>query len=119
VHDLKSAIAQYRAAFDLPMPRGERNAQFGADLAWFEDTPIALAQGSTDGSWLNRRVREFGDAPCAFILKTAAEVATAPPNSSLFSSLPPSSGQRPRSLCISTEMSFSIRRAPVAEDSAH
>ena len=78
VQDLESAIAKYRTEFDLPMPRGERNAQFGADLAWFEGTPIVLAQGITEGSWLSRRVREFGDAPCAFVLKTAANVVAEP-----------------------------------------
>jgi hypothetical protein len=82
VQDLERAVAQYRGAFDLAMPRGERNAQFGADLAWFEDTPIMLAQGITDSSWLSRRVTEFGDAPCAFVLKPAADVA-AEPHSSL------------------------------------
>jgi hypothetical protein len=78
VQDLEGAIAKYRTAFDLPVPRGERNARFGADLAWFEATPIMLAQGITEGSWLSRRVREFGDAPCAFVLKTAKDVPAEP-----------------------------------------
>ena len=69
--------------FGVPTPRGERNAQFGADLAWFEETPIVLAQGIGDSSWLSRRVREFGDAPCAFVL-TAAGDAAPPPGSGLF-----------------------------------
>ena len=83
VHDLVDAIAQYRGAFDLPTPRGEKNAQFGADLAWFDDTPIVLAQGIGDNSWLSRRVREYGDVPCAFILTTAGDVS-APPGSRWF-----------------------------------
>ena len=45
VRDLEAAIALYRNTFSLPAPRKERHTEFGADLAWFEDTPIVLAQG--------------------------------------------------------------------------
>jgi Glyoxalase-like domain len=68
VHDLDSAIAEYRRAFGLPAPRLQRDATFGAVLAWFEGTPIVLAKGLAEDSWLSRRVREYGDAPCAFVL---------------------------------------------------
>jgi hypothetical protein len=69
VHDLNAAIAQYRKAFHLPAPRRMRDDRLGANLAWFENTPVMLAQGVGDDSWLSRRVREYGDAPCGFILK--------------------------------------------------
>ena len=85
VQDLAGAIAQYREAFDLPAPRGEQNTQFGAELAWFEGTPIVLARGSADSSWLSRRVHEYGDAPCAFLLTGAGDFA-APPGSNWFGS---------------------------------
>jgi hypothetical protein len=68
VHDLEGAIAQYRRAFQLPAPLRQPDARFAADLASFEGTPIVLAQGLNDNSWLSRRVREYGDAPCAFVL---------------------------------------------------
>jgi hypothetical protein len=67
VHDLAGSIARYRRAFGLPAPLRQRDSEFGADLAWFEGTPVVLAQGLS-GSWLERRVHEFGDAPCAFVL---------------------------------------------------
>jgi hypothetical protein len=69
VHDLDGAIAQYRRAFALSQPRRQKDAEFGAELAWFEGSPIVLAQGLDDRSWLSRRVREDGEAPCAFVLK--------------------------------------------------
>jgi hypothetical protein len=72
VHDLEGAIAQYRKAFQLPAPLRQKDAKFGAELAWFEGTPIVLAQGLGDTSWLSQRVREYGDAPAAFILTAAA-----------------------------------------------
>ena len=68
VRDLASATALYRRAFGLPKPLTQRDDGFGATLAWFEGTPIVLAEGISADSWLTRRVREFGEAPCAFIL---------------------------------------------------
>jgi hypothetical protein len=75
VHDLESAIGQYRKAFGLATPRRQSDPKFGADLAWFEGTPIVLAQGIGESSWLSRRVHEYGDAPCAFLLKPAGGYA--------------------------------------------
>jgi hypothetical protein len=68
VSDMEEAVALYRRAFRLPEPRRDRDAEFGAALAWFEGTPIVLAKGLTPDSWLAQRVERFGQAPCAFIL---------------------------------------------------
>jgi len=68
VRNLDAAIPQYRRAFDLPEPRRQNDPDFEADLAWFEGTPVVLAQGTGESSWLARRVAEFGEAPCAFVL---------------------------------------------------
>ncbi len=72
VGDLRSATDLYRRAFRLPPPRLRTDPELAAELAWFEETPIVLAQGLDGGSWLSRRVREFGDAACAFVLASAA-----------------------------------------------
>jgi len=71
VRDLEAAIALYRNTFSLPAPRKERQMEFGADLAWFEGTPIVLAQGLATDPWLTRRIAKFGEGPCAFILQAA------------------------------------------------
>jgi len=68
VHDLDGAIAQYRKAFHLAEPMRQRDPGFGADLAWFEGTPIILAKGINSSSWLTKRVDEYGDAPVGFLL---------------------------------------------------
>jgi hypothetical protein len=68
VGNLDAAIAQYRRAFSLDPPRRQSDAGFGADLAWFEGTPIVLASGLDSDAWLTQRVALYGDAPCAFIL---------------------------------------------------
>ena len=77
VKDLETAIAQYRTAFALPEPRRQTDAHFGARLAWFEHTPFVLAAATGDDSWLARRVREYGDAPCAIVLASETELTGA------------------------------------------
>ena len=68
VHNLDDAVAQYRKAFSLPQPRRGQDSVFGANLAWFEGTPIVLAAGTAADSWLTRRVSDYGDAPVAYVL---------------------------------------------------
>jgi hypothetical protein len=71
VHDLEGVIAQYRRAFGFAAPLRQKDAKLTAGLAWFEGTPIVLAKGLNNDSWLSRRVSEYGDAPVAFVLKAA------------------------------------------------
>lgn len=68
VEDFERAIAGYRLAFGLAAPVRQKDEAFGAELAWFEGTPILLAHGLRADSWLSRRVAAYGDAPCAFVL---------------------------------------------------
>jgi hypothetical protein len=78
VSDLDHAISQYQRAFHLRAPRWERNSSFNAELAWFEGTPIVLARGLTPDSWVSKRVHDYGEAPCAFVLKAPANVTGVP-----------------------------------------
>ncbi len=78
VGNLDRAVAEYRRAFGLPAPRLRRDAAFGAMLASFDGTPIVLAHALAEDSWLAKRVREYGDAPCAFVLTTAERPAGSP-----------------------------------------
>ena len=84
VRDLDEAIAQYRRAFDLSAPRRLRDTEFDAELAWFDDTPIVLAQGLSDSSWLSRRVNQYGDIPSAAVLRATTGLAGAPAASNWF-----------------------------------
>jgi hypothetical protein len=68
VANLDEAVDQYRRAYKLDAPKRQIDEDFGAELAWFERTPIVLAQGLGAMSWLSKRVAAAGDAPCAFIL---------------------------------------------------
>ena len=57
-----------------------RDESFGADLAWFEGTPVALAASLTPGSWLARRIAHYGDSPCAFVLTAAGGITGQKPS---------------------------------------
>jgi hypothetical protein len=74
VHDLEGSIAQYRQAFDLPAPKRQRDEAFGANLGWFEGSPVMLAAPMMSDSWLGRRIAQYGDSPCAFVLTTTEGV---------------------------------------------
>jgi catechol 2,3-dioxygenase-like lactoylglutathione lyase family enzyme len=74
VSNIDEAIAQYCKAFGLPAPKRQRDETFGADLAWFESTPVVLAMGTRPGTWLTKRTAQFGDAPCAFVLKATSRM---------------------------------------------
>jgi hypothetical protein len=68
VRDLEAASGQYRKAFGLAAPKRQHDEAFGADLAWFEGTPVVLAASRASGSWLDHRITQFGEGPCAFVL---------------------------------------------------
>lgn len=68
VKSMGEAVRQYRLAYGLPEPKTQTNRDFGAELAWFEDTPVILAAPLSPGSAIAQRVSEFGDAPYAFVL---------------------------------------------------
>jgi hypothetical protein len=75
VRNLDAAIAVYRKAFSLPVPKRQTDTTFGAELAWFENTPVILAAPSAESSWLTARIAKTGEGPCAFLLKSSAQKA--------------------------------------------
>jgi hypothetical protein len=81
VHDLEGSIGQYRKAFQLPGPKRQRDETFGADLAWFEGSPVVLAAALTSDSWLAHRIEHYGDSPCAFVLTAASGIIGEKPSS--------------------------------------
>ncbi len=68
VRDLDAAIARYQQAYGLAEPERQDNPAFGAKLASFAGTPVVLATPLSSHSWLNARLDQFGEAPCAFVL---------------------------------------------------
>jgi Glyoxalase-like domain len=80
VQDLDAAIVRYQKAYALPAPERQDDAEFGAKLAWFPGTPIVLATPLSNESWLNARLNQYGEAPCAFIIGTAGMASRRPPS---------------------------------------
>jgi hypothetical protein len=69
VRDLRASVKRYRDAYALPLPIEQVDADFSAHLALFTDTPVVLAAPLHAGSWLANRLDQFGEGPCAFILR--------------------------------------------------
>jgi len=75
VRDLDAAIARWRAAFGLAEPQRQSDTALGARLAWFAGTPVVLAAPEGRESWLAARLHEFGEGPCAFVLRSKLPVS--------------------------------------------
>lgn len=68
VRSLPASIARYRKAYALPAPEQHDDAKFGARMAVFPGTPVILAEPLDRQSWINKRIDQFGEGPCAFLL---------------------------------------------------
>jgi len=68
VRDLQASIKRYRQAYALPSPAEHDDSSLGAHLASFSGTPVILAESIDAGSWIAKRIEQFGEGPCAFIL---------------------------------------------------
>lgn len=71
VEDLAGAVALFRRCYDWPPPQPAEDPIFGARLAIFPGTPVALATPLAGHPWLAERLARFGDSPCAYLLATA------------------------------------------------
>jgi hypothetical protein len=69
VRDLGASVQRYRQAYALPSPIEEVDKDLGAHLALFTGTPVVLAAPLPTSYWLIARLEQFGEGPCAFILK--------------------------------------------------
>jgi hypothetical protein len=71
VKNLDDAIKRYHEAYAVPPPIKQADKDWGAYLALLGNVPVILAQPLNADSWLNGRLAEFGEGPCAFILDAA------------------------------------------------
>ncbi len=71
VRDLDETTEQYRRAYGWEAPLVENHLEFGAKIAHFPHTPVMLATPIDEGTWLASRLKNFGEIPAAFLLKTA------------------------------------------------
>jgi len=66
--DLDAAVHRYRVAYGLPEPTVQADPAFGARIAIMKGSPVILAQPLSGDSWLGKRLQQFGEIPCAFVL---------------------------------------------------
>ena len=69
VRDLNGAVAKWRSTFGLGEPRLQADATLGARMAWFPGTPVVLAAPDAPTSWIQTRLGQFGEAPCALLFR--------------------------------------------------
>jgi hypothetical protein len=74
VRNLDDAVKRYRAAYGLPAPIKQVDAEFGAQLALMGGSPVVLAAPLNGQSWLAERIERLGEAPCAFVLAATKPV---------------------------------------------
>jgi glyoxalase-like protein len=66
--DLQASVARFRAAYDWPEPVETNDAAFGARVAVFAGSPVALAAPLDAQSWIAERLSRFGEGPCAYAI---------------------------------------------------
>ena len=70
VHDLDTAVKQFRSLYHWDEPRIETDDTFGARLAHFPDTPVVLATPDSRKNWLAERLARFGESPAAILIRS-------------------------------------------------
>ncbi len=61
--------AQSRKAYGLAAPLQQDDDVLGAKIAWFKGTPVVLASAANAQSFVAARIEQFGEGPCAFLLR--------------------------------------------------
>ncbi len=69
VRDLEASAARYRKAYGLAAPLQQDDDVLGAKIAWFKGTPVVLASAANAQSFVAARIEQFGEGPCAFLLR--------------------------------------------------
>ena len=70
VRNLDESVQRFQKAYGLHAPLKQVDREFGAHLALLGSTPVVLAAPLHAQTWLARRLEQFGEGPCAFILGT-------------------------------------------------
>lgn len=73
VRDLGAAAARFRAAYGWAAPMEFEDRAFGARVAVFTGTPVALASPINPNSWIATRLERFGEGPCALVFGSAKQ----------------------------------------------
>ena len=69
--DLRKSISRFREAYGWAAPVERDDAAFGARVAVFAGTPVVLVAPAGKASWIEDRLKKFGDGPCAYVIEAS------------------------------------------------
>jgi Glyoxalase-like domain len=73
VKDLEKTVELFQKVYGWkdPMKSHALTSVFqDIEAASFEDSPVILASPKAANNWLGKRLRQFGDSPCSFLIET-------------------------------------------------
>jgi len=68
VQNLEASVALFQRVYGWGAPVIVIQSDYGARLAYFENTPVVLATPLAGQSWLAKRLARFGESPCAYLI---------------------------------------------------
>jgi hypothetical protein len=71
VNDLEKEIGLFQKVYGWGKPKRSGDALEGVIVAEFENTPVALVSPKSDNGWLTKRLAQFGESPCTFLVGTS------------------------------------------------
>ena len=75
VRDLEREVKLFQKVYgwNEPIRNNDLTGEFrGLVLADFEDAPVVIASPQKEDTWLSKRLGQFGDSPCAFLIGTSS-----------------------------------------------
>jgi hypothetical protein len=75
VRDLEREVKLFQKVYgwNEPIRNNDLAGEFrGLVLADFEDAPVVIASPMKGDTWLSKRLGQFGDSPCAFLIGTSS-----------------------------------------------
>ena len=67
VRDIKASVGRFRAAYQWAGPDEFDDPVLGAHIAVFKGTAVVLASPLGGSSWVQTRLQDFGEGPCALV----------------------------------------------------
>lgn len=72
--DLEDVVALFQRVYGWkdPIRSTQESGVFkNSELAWFESSPVVIVSPEDQGNpWLSKRLEQFGDSPCSFLIGT-------------------------------------------------
>ncbi|MDA4130059.1 MAG: hypothetical protein OK457_04765 [Thaumarchaeota archaeon] len=68
VKEMSARIELFKRVYGLDEPLERKGALEDCIVAAFRNTPVCLASPVSGESWLSKRLSQFGDSPCAYLL---------------------------------------------------